>query len=503
MHYGGGAFIIAYLCVLLLLGLPLMWMEWSFGRYGGIWGKHTLPGIYDAATRKPWAKYLGVLGLYIPFVILVYYLYIESWTLGYSMSVATNHFGGENTLAGMQQSFESYLGIGNGVFAVSLIAIIFLAITLIINFVVALQADRYALQRLTMVAMPIFFLLTVALVVRVFTLPGAEKGLDFLWKPDWTQLLAPVTLFGKQVTFLEPHIWLAAAGQVFFTLSLGLGTVLANASYLRKDDDVALSGLTAVSLNELGEVVLGASLAVPAAFAIFGVTGKILMATPTGPYDLGFLTIPLIFQQMNFGSIIGALWFVLLFFAGVCASISLLNPIIAFFTDEVGWSRQKAIWMLIAMTLLFLAPIVLFQKQGFLADIDFWAVNLLLLIGAGVEWAVFSGALGVRRGWEGITNGGLIRVPTIFKFILQYITPLVLLVILGNWAWQEGLDKLLMEGVKPELRPYLTGARASLGVLLLIMMLIIRAAWKRKAQEDVVEPPDIEVLLDEEVDHVS
>ncbi len=503
----GGAFLIPYLVVLLFIGLPLMWLEWSFGRYGGIWGKHTLPGIYEAATGKSWARYLGVLGLYIPFVIVVYYLYVESWTLAYSFFTATNQFAEGHGAADYLHTFRAFLGMNDGRYAFSWLAVGVLVLTLVINFVVAAQDERRGLERLTSVAMPLLFLLSVALVVRVFTLPGVEAGLGHLWKPDLGKLVAPMTLFGHTFPFLEPKVWLAALGQVFFTLNLGLGTVLVGASYLRKDDDTALSGLTAVSLNEFGEVVLGASIALPAGIALLGAS-TVLKVAADGPYTLGLVTIPLIFERMPFGSILGAVWFVLIFFAAVGASIALLQPIIGFFVHEIGWSRRKATMTLLVMTLLYLVPVVLFQRQGFMAEMDFNAVNLLLAFGALVELIMFLGVLGIERGWQGITAGARLRLPRLWKSILCYVTPTLLIVILLNWFVQVGDDAATLVGIPDEFRKFHILSRVCMAVALLGMLLVVRAAWRRplpapdagpEADLGSLLPPDDAPLIAEEV----
>lgn len=490
----GGAFLIPYLVVLLFIGLPLMWLEWSFGRYGGIWGKHTLPGIYEAATGKGWARYLGVLGLYIPFVIVVYYLYVESWTLAYSFFTATRQFAELHVAGDYLHFFRAFLGMNDGRYAFSWLAVALLVLTLIINFAVAAHDERKGLERLTGVAMPLLFLLSVALVVRVFTLPGVESALSQLWKPDLSKLVAPMSLFGHTFTFLEPKVWLAAVGQVFFTLNLGLGTVLVGASYLRKDDDTALSGLTAVSLNEFGEVILGASIALPAALVLFG-SQVVTRIAADGPFSLGLITIPLIFEKMPFGYLLGAVWFVLIFFAALGASIALLQPIIGFFVHELGWSRRKATMMLLGMTLVYLVPVVIFQRQGFMAEMDFTAVNLLLALGALVELVIFLFVLGIERGWQGITAGARLRLPRIWKGILRFVTPTLLVVILVNWAVQMGDDTATLVGTPDEFHKYHILSRASMGVALLVMLLVVRAAWRRRQAAPEAETPDLGHLL--------
>jgi NSS family neurotransmitter:Na+ symporter len=479
-QHGGGAFLIPYFVALLLLGLPLMWMEWALGRLGGVWGHHTLPGIFDTVTRRPWGKYLGVLGLFIPFIIVVYYLYIESWTLGYTFFAATGAFRAHSgeTIKGLLNT--QYLGIGNGALSWTWLAVLFLVITLAINFWVVHRGVAAGIEKLSRFAMPALFIMAVILMVRVLTLPrdvaGPLDGLNFMWTPDFTVLK-------------DPKVWLAAAGQIFFTLSLGLGAIITYASYLRKDDDVALSGLTAASLNEMAEVIMGATIAIPAAVVFFG-TAVTMTYAQGGTFSLGFFALPLVFKEMQFGAAFGAIWFLLLFFAGITSSVSLLQPIMAFFQDELGWTRKKAAGILFTLTALYLVPLVLFTGHGFLDDMDFWAVNIFLPLGALIEVILFAWVLGMKPGWESITAGARLRIPIIFKFILQYITPLFLIVLLGTWAWQDASKKLMLD-LDDKHTPYLIAGRVLMGVVLLAMLLMLRYAWKRK-----LEQPETEPLLD-------
>jgi NSS family neurotransmitter:Na+ symporter len=483
-QYGGGAFMIPYFVALLLLGLPLMWMEWALGRLGGAWGHHTLPGIFDAVIRRRWGKYLGVLGLYIPFLIVVYYMYIESWTLGYTFLSASGEFARHATPEQMAALLnQQYLGAYDGAACSwSGLALTFLLATLAINFWVVYRGIAAGIEKLNRFAMPALFVLAIILMVRVLTLPTAQAspfaGLNFFWTPDFTALK-------------NPQVWLAAAGQIFFTLSLGLGAIITYASYLRKDDDVALSGLTSASLNETAEVILGGTIAIPAAVVFFGTAATMVFAQG-GSFSLGFLAMPMVFHQMPGGMVFGAMWFLLLFFAGITSSVSLLQPILAFFQDELGWTRKKGAVVLFALTALYLVPLVLFTGHGFIDDLDFWAVNVLLPLGALVEVIIFAWVLGMKSGWEAITAGARLRVPIIFKFILQYITPLFLIVLLVAWVRDGAWKTLTLDGVKDADKPYLIAGRVIMGVVLLAMLLMLRYAWQHKLDQPEEIAPQLE-----------
>ncbi|MHB9105715.1 MAG: sodium-dependent transporter [Armatimonadota bacterium] len=492
MMYDGGAFLIPYFCALLFLGLPMMWIEWAIGRYGGIWGRHSMPGIFDQVTRRPWGKYLGILGLYLPFVIVVYYLYIESWSLGYTFYSALGNF---KDIRPQESSelLQQYLGTSPGSASLPLLAIVFLAVTLAINFYVVYRGVESGIEKVNMIAMPLLFVVTAFLILivvssgKVGSQAEIGKALDQLWRPEllWQRPGHP---------WWDPNIWLAAAGQVFFTLSLAVGAVITYTSYLRKEDDVALGGLTAVSITTFAGVVLGLSIIIPAAVLLLGsgVPSAALAKVPTNDlYALPFASLPLLFAKLPYGSQVGALWFLLLFFAGITSSVSLLQPILAFFQDELGWSRRKGTLVLLALTAAYLVPVVLLQQHGFLKEMDFWAVSFLLPVGALVEVVVFLAILGIGRGWEGITFGALIRVPRVFRFIIQYVMPIYLVVMLGGWLVKETVPNLLLPYVADQDRPTVIIARVLMGVVLLAMLLMVRVAWKRR-QEKTETPAEEE-----------
>ncbi|HSH12353.1 MAG TPA: hypothetical protein VLA15_01340, partial [Desulfurivibrionaceae bacterium] len=244
------------------------------------------------------------------------------------------------------------------------------------------------------------------LLVRVFLLDTPDpalpennvlNGLGYLWNPDWSALL-------------RPQVWLAAAGQIFFTLSSGQGIILTYASYLSRNDDVALSSLTAASANEFAEVVLGGSLVVPAAFAFFGAS-SIAAIAGGGIFNLGFVTMPLVLQRLAFGNLFGCLWFLLLFIAAITSSISLAQPTIAFLEDEFGLSRQRAVLAFMAATFLLTQPVIFFLGRGVMNELDFWGGSFLLVLFATVETLLFGWVFGIERGWRELHTGATSPFP--------------------------------------------------------------------------------------------
>lgn len=484
---GGGAFMIPYFVALLCLGIPLMWLEWAMGRFGGVKGHGSMPGIFSVLYPSKYMKYLGVLGIVIPLGITTYYIYIESWTLSYTFLSGIGAFHGLSDLTSFRSFLKDFQGVGSGFFSFGMNAYIFFLVTWILNFIVLYRGISKGIELLAKVAMPLLFIFAVVIAIRVLTLGTPDpdhpennpiSGLAFIWNPDLSKLG-------------DANVWLSAAGQIFFTLSVASGAIQTYASYLKEKDDIALSGLATCATNEFAETTLGGSIAIPAAFAFFGCSTAISIAQ-SGAFDLGFASMPAIFTRMPLGELFGSLWFMLLFFAGITSSIALTQPCIAFFQDEVGWSRQKAVTF--TMVLLFFAAHIpiLGLSHGALDEMDFWAGTLGLALFALIEVIIYvflhSKARGMGIGdapWQDINNNADIRIPKVFKWIITYITPLYLLVILIAWCYQDGPQYLLMQDAKGIIDVF--WRFAGRGVLLLYLVLFLCLIWYawRKREDSI------------------
>jgi SNF family Na+-dependent transporter len=476
---GGGAFMIPYFVSILLLGLPLMWIEWTIGRFGGGFEHSTAPGIFHTLWNKNrFVKYFGVIGIFGPIVIFVYYTYIESWLLGYSFFALTGKYNACNTHQSMRQFLSGYQGLlQNEYFGGIAPAYIFFVITFSINIVIIYMGINKGIERVCTFGLPILFVFAIILVVKVLALgaPDAAKpenntlnGLGFLWNPDWSRLA-------------EAKVWLAAAGQVFFTLSCGIGVILTYASYLTKKDDVALSALTAATTNELAEVILGGSIVIPAAFAFFGATG-IQSIAQSGAFDLGFVTMPLILKEFVGGNFFGFLWFMLLFIAGVTSSISLAQPAVAFAEDEFNLSRRSACIIIAVVTFILCQPVIFLLGRGVLDELDFWGGTFCLVVFATIETILFGWVFGIDKAWTEMHVGADITIPRIYRFIIKYVTPLFLLIILLAWVLQDLVSNVKMDKILPQNVSYIQWTRVSLVGMFVVLAALVWIAWhKRKA----------------------
>jgi NSS family neurotransmitter:Na+ symporter len=453
---GGGAFMIPYFIALILVGIPLMWTELSMGRFGGHQGHGTMPGIFQLLWRHPVAKYLGVIGLLLPITVFIYYMVVESWSLGFSFFSLIGKYNGALTQEAMGDFLHGYQGIEHTKYFHGLSwGYSFFILTALINFYVLRRGIRGGIERLANIGMPLLIVMAVVLVVRVLTLgtPDPAKpdqsvlnGLGFIWNPDLRAL-------GNS------KVWLAAAGQIFFTLSVGFGAIQAYSSYLGRNDDIALSGVATVSTNEFCEVICGGTIAIPIACAFFGVAATQAIAQGSS-FNLAFQSMPIVFQHLPLGNLFGFLWFFLLFIAGVTSSVALTLPAVTFFIDELGWTRAKAVNVITLFAFAASNLVIFFLAHGFMDELDFWAGTFGVVLLAFIEIVVFFWVFGKDRAWEEITRGAEIKVPGFFKYVMKYVTPLFLIAILVTWAKSDMLKVLRMESVPPENRPYVWGARA-------------------------------------------
>jgi NSS family neurotransmitter:Na+ symporter len=563
---------IPYFIALIFMAIPLMWLEWAQGRYGGARGHGTTPGMFQLMWRSRISKYLGVLGLFLPTVILIYYSYLASWTIGYSIYTVFNQLPkvqetgitkddlaaltrGEirdHVLQGLpitRADVDAFLTQGvatsqmveflktlnlseeeitqlspkervekleaaiikerivkpfdnarkayagaitpNGqpvgdIYRVPLFTyLVFIGVFVFSLFVLA-RGISGGIEVLAKVGMPLLFILAVILVIRVFTLGhpvsealGPLNGLAFLWEPKWF-----IERNGREVFVLfDPQVWLAAAGQIFFTLSLGMGAIQCYASYLREEDDVALTGLSTTSANEFAEVVLGGSIAIPAAATFFGITATQVIASQ-GTFYLGFASMPPVFEFMPLGQVLGALWFFLLFIAAITSVVALAQPMIAFLEDEFGLPRGKAVAILGALWLP--STHLCIFLSGSLDVMDFWAGTFGPPLFALIEVVLMMWIFGADRIWAEILRGAQLRPFRFFYYSAKYIAPLILAFVLGFWVWLNIVVPILngtilqqgVEGQGTGWTVWLT--RLFLLALFIAMCLMVRVAFKRK-----------------------
>jgi NSS family neurotransmitter:Na+ symporter len=439
---GGGAFIIPYFCALVFLGIPIGWAEWVMARYAGRKGFHSAPAVMGVFGRGSAGRYLGSIGVLIPVAVSFYYTFVETWCLGYCWHFLTGGIGvnvqasiAEQTAAS-RDFFNAFTGasfdgelfrLGN------LETLVFFLITFSINLFLVFRGISKGIEKFCSWAMPTMAVCAIIVLIRVLTLGTPDplhpdqnvvNGLGYMWNPNFSAL-------GNFRT------WLAAAGQIFFTLSVGFGVIINYASYLKKKDDVVLSGLTSSATNELFEVGFGGLITLTAAFIFLGVTGT-TEAVSTGNFGLGFQTLPIVFAHMgSFGNIIGAVWFLMLFLAAITSSLSMYQPTLAFAQESLGLERKPATAAMAGLCLIGSFGVMWFSKDGvFLNTIDFWVGSFLIFIMAALQIIFFSWIFGIHRGKIEAHTGAQIKIPNVMWFVMKYIAPPYLIVVFVGFCVQ-------------------------------------------------------------------
>ncbi len=452
---GGGSFIIPYLTCFLLMGLPLLFVEWSMGRFGGKYGHHSTPFILDSMTKQNFWKYIGVFGLFTNLAVAAYYCYLESWTVAYIYHSLVGTFSTLNQ-DGVADFFSNYTTLNTTTTGIPYEAVIFWVLCLILNTYILSRGLSGGIEKVAKIGMPLLILFGIILAIRAVTLKTGNQGaiangtdgLNYLWTPDFKSIWTP-------------SVWLAAAGQIFFTLSVGMGSIHCYASYLRANDDVALNAMSAGWMNEFVEVVLGGAVVIPITVGYFGIDGMIDLVKRAGGLGLGFRTLPYLFQQWGpvLSVLAGVFWFGLLFFAGITSSLAMGTPIVGFLQDEFNWRRQPAAWAFGFMVLLLGLPTVIFFNQGVFDEYDYWVGTVSLVVFALFEIILFAWVFGIDKGWKEINDGADIKVPIVFKYIIKYITPLLIgfvfigslpgiwAQITGEYPWQVHASRALLLGI--------------------------------------------------------
>lgn len=484
-QYGGGAFMLAYFVAFLIIGLPICWVEWSLGRYAGNDHVHSTPGIFAAIIRKPIGKYLGIIGVLIPVVAYMYYVNVEAWCLGYAVNFLTGNMNFSNPDEA-KNFFNEFVGtkangsaLGLGIKQIG----IYLIAAFALNFVLIYRGLSKGIEFFCKYAMPTLMVVALIVLVRVLTLgsPIPEKpenkvsnGLGFMWNPskvllekqlpsgEWvkeSELVDPAAIAAaeleismgnvdmmntvhdepvgyrlREITMFEqlknPQLWLAAAGQSFFSLSLGFGVIISYASYLNRKDDIVLSALTATSASEVCQVGLGGLMTLPAGVAFLGVAGVAGM----GAFGLGFNVLPLVFAKMPFGQLFGFLFFFLLLLAAVTSSLSQLQPCVAFLEESLRFDRKKSVALLVGLTGLGAAFVVTFsQDMKALDTMDFWIGNFLIYTLSTIEVILFGWVLGIDKAIASANEGAAFQIPKIYHFVIKYLSPIFLISVFVLW----------------------------------------------------------------------
>ena len=384
---GGGAFLIPYLIAVFLFGLPLMMLEFALGRHF----KTSVVPAFGTIGKK--FRMAGFFLIFVMSMILSYYLVITGWVLAYSLFF----------IIGNPIPFSQFTG--------SYYPLLFFLVSGGISFFVVRAGVKQGIEKLSKFLIPLLFAMLLALVIFALSLPGAAKGIEFYLTPD----------FGK---LADPLVWTAAFGQAFFSLGVGTGIMLTYGSYMRDENIVKSASI--ITVSDLLIAILGGFVVFPIVFS-FGLD-------PAAGVQLAFVTLPPIFQEMSFGFLLGAVFFLLLFFAALTSAVSMLEVPVATLIDSYGVERKKATSIVSIIIILIGLPSALsytaLKLELFgtpLLDIKDFAFGTIGIIAAGL-------ILSIIAGWfidEDIIFkqiGGSRWMQRLFMLIIKIFIPLILFI---------------------------------------------------------------------------
>jgi NSS family neurotransmitter:Na+ symporter len=402
---GGAAFVFVYILAVAFIGFTVMLAELIIGRHAQ---KNPVGAIGMIRPRSPW-KGIGYLGMVTGIFILSYYAVLAGMVAGYFIKTLSGSFRGKVTGQLTEQIFSDF---SSNPF---LVLLFFFAVIAITTYIIS-KGVKGGIERYTKVLMPVLFLLILFLSVRALTLPGAGEGIKFYLNPDFSKVNFTVIF--------------RALGQAFFSLSLGMGTMITYGSYINKKDNL-VSSAGWVSFSDTLIAFLAGLIIFPTLFAIPGISPD------SGP-SLVFKVFPLIFGQLPSGQIFGTLFFLLLLVAAITSTISLLEVPVAYFVDERKWSRTKAAYLMGLSSLVLGVPSALsWGGVKFLTRIQFWAKvdlvfgNISLAVGALLICLFVGWVWGVKKAIEEVKSGNSkFSIRLIWMFSLKFLSPIAIIIIL-------------------------------------------------------------------------
>ena len=374
--------------------------------------------------------------------------------------------------AEVQSFFVNYIELGTSH------PVIFWIICLFLNTWILSRGLSGGVEKVAKIGMPLLILFGIVLAITGISLqasPGGAindgiVGLNYLWSPDFSSIWSF-------------KVWVAAAGQIFFTLSLGMGSIHCYASYLKSKEDIALNAMSAGWMNEFVEVVLGSAIIIPISIGYLGIEAVTEMVSGGSGLGIGFAVLPKLFSDWGtFGIFAGVMWFGLLFFAGITSSLAMGTPVMGFLEDNFKIKQSTGAWIFGGIILLLGIPCVL--SQDAFNEYDYWAGTIALVIFAMVEIVLFAWVFGMDKGWKEINTGADIKVPGIFRFIIKYVSPIFLIVVFV------GAIPSILENATKATSVYGWTARFLLVGLFVLVAILVYIAKKRQGSNPYPESND-------------
>lgn len=397
---GGGIFVFTYLVIVILIGFTMMLGEMILGR-------RTKSDAFTAYEKlKSGWGWVGGIGILAAFLILSFYSVVGGWVLKYMVATITNAIPADTA---------GYFG---GFVSAPVEPLIYHGIFMVLTVVIVIRGISGGIEKASKLMMPALLVLLVISVIRAVTLPGAGAGLAYYLQPDFSKF--------------TPQVVLAAIGQVFFSLSLGMGIIITYGSYLPKDEDLEKDAIIVPSIDTLVALLAGFAI-LPAVFA-FGLE-------PGQGAGLLFITLPQVFAQMPLGTVFGFLFFVLVLFAALSSSISLLEASVTFMIDRFHWSRPKAV--AIMSGIMFVIGIFASLSMGLMSEVKFpilnmgvfdaldWITSYIMLPVGGLMMSIFIGWIwNIDEAVDEVKISSQFRLEKLWRFLIRYFAPVAIFIVL-------------------------------------------------------------------------
>ena len=402
--YGGGIFLLVYLILAVTFGFTLMITEIAIGRKTGV----SAIGAFQKLDKR--FGFVGVLACIVPFIITPYYCVIGGWVIKYLFTFLT----GKVSAAAGDEFFTGFI-------SESVSPVVWFAIFILLTSAIVIFGVEKGVEKASRFMMPLLIVLIVGVCIFCITRPGAAEGVKYYLLPDFSKFSATTVL--------------AAMGQLFYSMSLAMGIMITYGSYMKKDSHLEAS-VRQIELFDTAIAFLAGLLIVPSVFVFSGGDEAALGKGPS----LMFITLPKVFNDMTLGGVIGAVFFLLVLFAALTSSISLMETNVSILRDKFGWSRKKST-LIITVYVLILGSIVSlgfgplsFIKilgQGLLDFFDLISNSVLMPIVAILTCICVGHFVGAKVISDEVELNAPFKMKKFYTIMLKWIAPVFLVLVLA------------------------------------------------------------------------